>query len=170
MKGHETFLRAASFFEKERPSVRFICVGDGPEPYREMLHRFAESLGIQKKTIWLDEYDTIEDLYNTLDVLTSSSSYGEGFPNVIGEAMACGIPCVVTDVGDSKYIVGETGLVVPPNDVEALVTAWRRLMHTEDSVKAVMGKAARERIIQHFRLERLVDDFLNVLKPLGQQN
>jgi len=168
MKGHETFLRAASLLVTDGENVRFVCVGDGQKAYKEILRQLTESLGIAKSTIWLDEYAPIENLYNALDVLTSSSSYGEGFPNVIGEAMACGIPCVVTDVGDSKDIVGETGLVVPPNDVEALVTAWRRLMHAENSLKATKGKAARERIVQHFGLERLIANFINVLKPLGQ--
>ena len=169
MKGHDNFLRAASLLVKERRNVRFICVGEGPKSYKETLGRLSESLGTEKQILWLAECDPIENLYNALDVMTSSSSYGEGFPNVLGEAMACGVTCVATDVGDSKFIIGETGLVVPPNDVQALASAWCQLITTETSVRVNGGKAARERIIQYFSLDRLIDESINVLQPLVRQ-
>ncbi len=166
MKGHETFLRAASLFEKERPGVRFVCAGEGQNPYKARLQRFSEKLGMRRRVLWLEAFDPIEHLYNALDMLTSSSSYGEGFPNVIAEAMACGITCVATDVGDSKVVIGNTGFIVSPRDPEALVSAWRRFCDLEASARASRGKAARERIIQNFCSERLVDESLNALRCL----
>ena len=67
-------------------------------------------------------------LQAAFDVATSASAFGEGFSNVIGEAMACSVPCVVTDVGDSRWIVGDTGVVVAPRDPVALAEAWERLL------------------------------------------
>ena len=113
MKDHPTFLQAAAILS-EKHKVRFLCVGDGPESYRSWLQSMAKELGIDKRVIWLTAVEDMAAVYNAMEVMTSSSSFGEGFSNVIGEAMACGVPCVVTDVGDAKRILGETGCVIPP--------------------------------------------------------
>ena len=90
-------------------------------------------------------------VYNALDLATSAS-ITEGFPNVVGEAMACGTPCVVTDVGDSAWIVGDAGIVVPPRRPEALAAGWNTaLAGLED-----LAPRARRRIVGHFSVERLV--------------
>jgi glycosyltransferase involved in cell wall biosynthesis len=166
MKGHEVFLRAASLFEKEKSGVWFVCVGEGQELYQERLRRLSDSLGL-KRIVWLNACDSIEHIYNALDVLTSSSSYGEGFSNVIAEAMACGILCVATDVGDSKVILGDSGLVVPPDDVASLVSAWRRLLSMEVSERAGRRSAARARIVECFGVKRLIDQSFDALRLLG---
>jgi glycosyltransferase involved in cell wall biosynthesis len=90
-----------------------------------------------------------------LDIATSSSSFGEGFSNVIGEAMACGVPCVVTDVGDSALIVGDTGEVVPPKNPQELADGWNRLLDRL-RLEPNLGAQARARIIEHFRIDALV--------------
>jgi glycosyltransferase involved in cell wall biosynthesis len=87
-----------------------------------------------------------------LDVCSLSSSYGESFPLVVGEAMACGVPCVVTNVGDAAQLVGTTGLVVPPRNPEALAQAWKKLMRLGPRGRAQLGEAARERIRENFLL------------------
>jgi len=127
MKDHGTFLRAASLLSRERQDVRFVCVGDGPEHYRRSLVALAEQLGVSERVLWVPARRDGHAVFNALD-LAVSSSYGEGFPNVIAEAMACGVPCVVTDVGDSAWIVGETGHVVPPRDPSALKAAIATLL------------------------------------------
>jgi glycosyltransferase involved in cell wall biosynthesis len=91
-----------------------------------------------------------------LDVATTTSAYGEGFPNVVGEAMACGIPCVVTDVGDSALIVGSTGKVVPTRDPDALAAAWRALLDSGTETRMRLGLAARRRVEEHFSLPHIV--------------
>jgi glycosyltransferase involved in cell wall biosynthesis len=122
MKDHPTFLKAAALLAEKRKDVRFICVGDGPDDYQRELCALGRQVGLGDKLIWTGGRDDMPALYNALDVVVSSSCYGEGFSNVIGEAMACGTSCVVTDVGDSAWIVGNTGEVVRPNSPEALVS------------------------------------------------
>ena len=108
MKDHPTFLRAAAKLTHHNDSVRFVCVGGGPISYAAQLKDLSSELGLHDRIVWAGDQDDMPSVYSALDLLVSSSS-GEGFSNVIGEAMACGVPCVVTDVGDSALIVGETG-------------------------------------------------------------
>jgi glycosyltransferase involved in cell wall biosynthesis len=91
-----------------------------------------------------------------LDVFSLSSSYGESFPNVIGEAMACGVPCVVTDVGDAAWILGNTGRVVPPRDPRALADAWREMIDLGPGGRLALGREARSRVIERFTVESVV--------------
>ena len=165
MKGHETFLRAAALLIKERGDIRFLCVGNGPYKYKRMLQELGEQLGLDKRLIWIDSSDDMVGVYNGLDIATSSSSFGEGFSNVIGEAMACGIPCVVTDVGDSAIIVGNTGEVVPQRNPKALAEGWSLLLHRL-RLEPNLGAQARMRIIQHFGIDTLVERTHAVLTGL----
>jgi glycosyltransferase involved in cell wall biosynthesis len=92
----------------------------------------------------------------SLDVLVSASSYGEAFPNVLGEAMGCGVPCVVTDVGDSAYIVGDTGKVVAPDDMIGLAEAVDSLLSLPSSQRLTLGEQARHRIQENFEINHVV--------------
>lgn len=154
MKDHATFLRAAARVAEERPDVRFVCVGDGPEPYRRELLALGESLGLRERLIWAGARSDMPAVYNAFDIVVSSS-YGEGFPNTVGEAMACGVPCVVTGVGDSARIVGETGIVVPARNPEALATGMIRLLTSPE--RCGRGDAASLRIREMFSRERLLE-------------
>src|SRR5712691_6693230 len=90
----------------------------------------------------------------TLDIATSSSC-ADSFPNVIGEAMCCGVPCVVTDVSDLLRIVGETGRVVPPRNAQALANAMQELVELGTEGREKLGRAARERVLKHFPLKHI---------------
>jgi glycosyltransferase involved in cell wall biosynthesis len=94
-----------------------------------------------------------------LDIAVSSSAYGEGFPNTIGEAMACGIPCVVTDVGDSAAIIGPAGIAVPPRKAEALAAGISRVLETGKTGRQQIGKLARARVMQYYDLGRIAKQF-----------
>jgi glycosyltransferase involved in cell wall biosynthesis len=153
MKDHPTFLRAAALLMQEREDVHFVCVGDGPADYRRELHALGEELGLGQRLIWASARGDMPAVYNALDIATSSS-YGEGFPNVVGEAMACGVPCVVTHVGDSARIVGETGVVVPPKDPEALAVGWKSSLARDGSEVALK---ARLRVEENFSVGRMVE-------------
>jgi len=94
-----------------------------------------------------------------LDISSSSSSSGEAFPNVIGEAMACGVPCVVTDVGDSAYVVGDTGQVVPPCNPQALADGIIQLLDLPKCERQALGNRSRKRIEENFTLDEIVRQY-----------
>lgn len=154
MKDHATFLRAAAMLLKERGDVRFVCIGDGPEPYKSRMKQLSIELGLKDKLVWAGARSDMSDVYNALDIASSSSSYGEGFPNVVGEAMACGVPCVVTDVGDSAWIVGDTGVVVPPHNPQALAAGLESSLQRGNKLMAVR---TRKRIEEKFSFEQLIE-------------
>ncbi len=152
MKDHPIFLKAAARLLQEREDVRFVCVGEGPVEYRRELRALGEELGLGKHLIWAGLRRDMPAVYNALDIATSSS-YGEGFPNVVGEAMACGVPCVVTDVGDSARIVGRTGVIVPAKDSIALAAGWKESLARDTSETALK---ARLRIEENFSIRQMV--------------
>jgi len=152
MKDHPTFLRAASLLLKKRPDVRFVCIGNGKDPYQQELRDLSEQLGLSGRLLWAGPRNDLSSIYNALDILTSTSAFGEGFSNVIGEAMATEVPCVVTDVGDAAWIVGETGIVVPPGRPEALAEAWVRCLDESGA-----AARARSRIENNFSVKQLVE-------------
>ena len=95
-------------------------------------------------------------IYSALDILCNASIFGEGFPNVIAEAMLCEVPCVVSNVGHSREVVGNCWPVVPPGNAEALADACRTLLQRTESDAAAAGRLGRERIVKAFSVEALV--------------
>lgn len=157
MKDHKTFLSAAATIAKIRPDVRFLCIGEGDESYTEELFRFGTSLGLGKRLIWTGAVSDSVGVLNALDVVCSSSSEGEGFSNAVAEAMACCRPCVVTDVGDSAFLVADTGWVVPPQNPDALADA---LLEALKVSSLNIGNRARKRIVENFSVEKMVEGTL----------
>lgn len=156
MKGHDIFLRAAAEVAARKIPVRFVLVGDGPITYRSSLMALANELGITDILIWLQGRNDMPAVYNALDGLCMSSIFGEGFPNAVGEAMACGLPCIVTDVGDAALLIGTTGLVVPPGDVGKLTEALIALESMPSAERKNLGTLARQRISGEFSVEQMV--------------
>ena len=151
MKGYELFARAAAKLLKRYKNLYFFAAGSGDRAIRD---RCEKILGQEndKRFIWLGGIKEIETLYNGLDIAVSSSST-EGFSNTIAEAMACGTPCIVTDVGDSAMIVGDTGYVVRPQSVDALLEGIDMMLETDQER---LGEKARERIVSRFSLEAMI--------------
>lgn len=154
MKDHTTFLEAAVLLKRQNLQVRFVCVGTGAVEYEKTMHQLATKLGLDDVLTWAGRHANMVAVYNAFDIVSSSSSYGEGFPNVIGEAMACGVPCVVTDVGDSAMIVGDTARIVVAGDPEMLARAICNTLQRKSEVN--WTKVSRTRIEERFSLRRLV--------------
>jgi glycosyltransferase involved in cell wall biosynthesis len=157
MKDHGTFLAAISAFIDSGCTARFVCVGDGPEDYRRVLQADADRRGLAGHLVWAGSQSDMPGVYNALDLATLTSAFGEGFPNVLGEAMACGVPCVATDVGDAAEIIGDTGMVVPKGDPAALAAAWRQALDRLDKEGDLPGARARERIVARFGVETMIE-------------
>jgi len=94
-------------------------------------------------------------VYNALDIVCSSSAFGEGFPNVVGEAMACGVLCVVTDVGDSAMLVGDETFVVPPRDPVRLASRIDHLLSVSTTERNDIRARLRRRVVEQFSVARL---------------
>lgn len=165
MKDHPTFLQAASLLAQERTHLRFVCVGAGPAEYRDSLHRLTRSLKLTEHVIWSGGRSDMPAVFNALDLLVSSSMT-EGFSNVIAEAMACGVPCVATDVGDSAWLMGNMGEIVPPHDPVALADAMGKLLDRRPHTPIQI----RQRIVEQFSVEKLVAGTEEALLALLQGN
>lgn len=153
MKDHPNFLRAAARVSESHPGTRFVCVGGGAGHYREELRALATTLGLDRRLHWVDLRDDVWRVYNALDVAVLSSAFGEGFPNVVAEAMATGVPCVVTDVGDAAAVVGGRGWVCPPRDSAALAQGIAAALEAE----AGLRHRLRERVCGEFSSEALLE-------------
>lgn len=158
-KDHQTFVRAAAELTDSHANVHFVLCGEGVDPNNATLFGWISDLGLSERFHLLGERGDVQQVYNALTIATLSSSYGEGFPNVLAEAMACGVPCVTTDIGDSAFIVGEAGAVVPPGDPVALAIAWSTILGLSDECRAALGAAARCRALETFRLEDVVESY-----------
>ncbi len=157
MKSHETFLRAAEIIAERIPEVHFILVGRGVEPSNPFFASWKNMSSLDNRLHLLGERNDIPRLTAALDIASISSSWGEAFPNAIGEAMSCGVPCVATNVGDVKRIIADTGVVVPIGDSGAMAKAWEKLFLGSQTERFNLGMAARTRVLVNFSLERIAD-------------
>lgn len=122
-KDYPTFLEMAAIVSRDRLDARFICIGTGAPALEAELRARAERLGLTGRVIWAGARDDMSAVYSALDLSVSSSAYGEGTPNVVAESMACGVPCVATDSGDSAWTLGGLGAVVPKANPAAMANA-----------------------------------------------
>ena len=168
MKDHATFLQAAALLAARGERLRFVCVGGGNSSFARGIRALATQLGLDSRLVWAGPRNDMAAVYSALDIAVSSSC-GEGFSNVIAEAMACGRPCVVTDVGDSARIVGDCGAVVETGDSPALAHAIERMANElEDPDEAArLQAAARARIEESYSLDALLRHSEQALRALG---
>jgi len=165
-KDHHNFIQAAALLHRDRPDVRFLLCGDDVTWENPQLARWIQKAGISGCCRLLGHRDDIPHLTAALDI-AASSSIGESFANVIVEAMSCGVPCVVTDVGDSAQIVGQVGWVVPPKNPAALSLAWREVIELGQDGRSRLGAAARTRVTEHFDLPNMVTRYQNLYQELA---
>jgi glycosyltransferase involved in cell wall biosynthesis len=167
MKDHQTFVSAAGKLIASHPNLRFILAGTGVESRNSRLVEMLRAVGISERTLLLGERSDMPRIMTGFDIFCLSSAFGEGFPNVLGEAMAAGTPCVSTDVGDARQILGGVGEVVSPGDPAALAGAIERLLGRLGQSPETLRKAARARIVENFSVELLIDRTESRLKRLA---
>jgi len=158
-KNHAGFFEAAAVLHRQMPQVHFVLVGHGIDINNAALMQAITQAGVLANTHLLGLRNDMPALMAALDVLASSSSYGEAFPNVLGEAMACGVPCAVTDVGDSAYIVGDTGRVVATGDMAGLAHALAGILQLPTAERLALGAAARIRVATHFEIGHITRQY-----------
>tara|TARA_B110000008_G_scaffold278983_1_gene324399 strand:- start:3417 stop:4562 length:1146 start_codon:yes stop_codon:yes gene_type:complete len=149
MKDHVGFIKAAIMVMSQRPDLVVLMIG------REVRANTAFLLSDLPETIvsrfyFLGERSDVYDLMQSMDAFCLSSAWGEGFPNVLGEAMSMSVPCITTDISDSSEVVGKTGIVVPPCEPEKLADAIFTFLNLTSSEKAARGRAARQRIEEKY--------------------
>ncbi|CAM5785194.1 glycosyltransferase [Castellaniella caeni] len=168
-KDHENFLLAAALVHQRLPQVRFVLVGPNVTDENTFLRTWVREHDLGDVVLLLGERSDIADLNNLFDV-ACLTSWMEAFPNVIGEAMACGTPCVVTDVGDARYIVGDTGRVVPARDAKALAAAILELLMLPVDARQRLGALARNRIVEKFDMTQVVGAYMHHFDILARES
>lgn len=154
IKDHRGFLQAAALVSRSVAEARFLLVGPGV-PEAVELQEFIRELHLQDRVLLLGDRADMPRLNGSLDI-GCSSSRTEGFSNTVSEAMACGVPCVVTDVGDSSYVVDDTGIAVQPGDPAAFAEGLKKLLLAGPDYRRRLGAAARRRIESQFSLPEIV--------------
>lgn len=165
MKDHANLLRAAAEFIKRVPDAVFILIGDGVTTENQALVTLANRLGIYSHLRLCGRRNDIPALNAAMDVATSSS-YCEAFPLSLGEAMACSVPCVATDIGDIREIIGDAGIVVPPRNPQALCDGWQQLANMDGDTRKSLGLLGRERIAKRYSLSACTDSHIELYKRL----
>lgn len=161
MKDHRTFVRAGAIAATKRPNLRFVCVGDGRPQIRAALQSLAEELDCGERFLFVEGVRDPVAALNAFDICCSSSTT-EGFSNSIVEAMACGVPCAVTDVGDSASIVEGTGEVAPARNPAALAEAMLALA---GRLGPALSDAVRARVVRDFSISALVERTSSAITP-----
>lgn len=160
-KDHVTLFEALNILNLSGVEFHFLLIGTDMNDMNENLKSLAMKFGLISKISFLGRRIDIPSLMNAIDIHVLSSSFGEAFPNVVAEAMACGTPCVATNVGDTSLIVGETGWIVPPQNTEALARAICAAIENQRNDKQWQERCfkARERIVANFEINSMVNRF-----------
>ena len=165
-KDHRTFVRAARVVADQIPDAHFVGAGEEQSYSASDLWSWIDEVGLRDRFHWLGVRHDVPAIDASLDVL-ACSSVTEGFPNVVGEAMACGVPCVATDVGESAEVVGDTGRVVPKQDAQRLGEAIVELLRLSRSERTLLGAAARQRVVGRYDIDRIVDRYRDLWHRLA---
>ena len=165
-KDHHTFVRAAKRLSERFPEVNFLLCGKDITWENRTLAGWIDAAESRGRFHLLGSRDDVPRLNAALDV-SGICSIGEAFPNVVAEAMACGVPCVVTDVGDAAMIVGDTGRVVPPDNPDALAAAWGEILSMDAPERERLGQAARARVEANFEIGQVVARYEDLYREVS---
>ena len=166
-KGHQYLFQAAVQVVKEKPNTHFIFVGSGPQAFADELKNQADELGLGACIHWAGNRNDMPRVYNAFSINVSPSAYGEGFPNVIAEAMASGVPCIATKTGDAADLIADAGLIVPARDSQALAWAILQILNAPQENREGLGVKARQRIESNFSLNKMAQAYTSIYKHLA---
>lgn len=158
LKDHKNFLKSLKLLREQDYKFQAILVGPNIDEQNIELISLIKNFNLSNYVNLLGRREDIATIMSGSDLFVSSS-IDEGFPNVIGEAMACETPCVVTDAGDSGYVVGDTGIIVPPKDSEALAKGIMKMLNYTDEEREKIGRQARQRVIENFDIQKIARQF-----------
>jgi len=161
-KDHRTFVRAAKILHARFPDVHFVLCGREVVKSNTQLKEWIRAANIEENVHLLGERNDIPRITASFDVATLTSAYPEGFPNCVGEAMACGIPCVVTNVGGVAEIVGDTGMVASVQNPEGIAAGWERILHMQKPERKKLGAKARSKIVSQFSIDKIEKQYYNL--------
>lgn len=167
VKRHDLFLDAIAAARRSGIDVHAVLAGTGAEPGNGSLAGAIAARGLAGSVHLLGERRDVERVLPALDVLVSASGWAEGFPNAVGEAMACAVPCLVTDTGDCAAIVGDGGVVVPPRDGARLAAALAELLRLPADERARIGARGRLRVRTEFSMERCLTSYARLYDELA---
>jgi glycosyltransferase involved in cell wall biosynthesis len=157
-------IAAARRVVAEEPNVLFVLAGMALNDRNVALANAVRESRLERHIRLMGETTCPETLLSAFDLFCLPSAWGEGFPNAVGEAMACELPCVVTRVGESPDLVDDTGLVVDPGDREALARAVLQLVRIGRIGRARLGVSARERIAERFSLPEVAGRYVELFE------
>jgi glycosyltransferase involved in cell wall biosynthesis len=165
-KGHVHLLEAFSRVRALFPKAQLVCAGRGVDMENKELVAIVRRLGLSSCTTLLGEYSAVEHFYPGLDIMCSSS-IAEGFPNVVAEAMASGVPCVATDTGASRALVEGIGFVVEPRSSVALGDALCSLCAQSSDERRALGSLGRERVRAFHSMRAIAQQYMDLYSSLG---
>ena len=164
MKNHKMFIEVANIISSKIKNCKFLMAGNNINKNNLNLSKLINQYKLKDKILLIDEISDLHNFYPMLDFFCLTSSWGESFPNVLGEAMACGVTCVSTNIGDSKLIIGNTGKCVIPNNKVVFSNACLDLINCSLKYKSKINYAAREQILKKYNIELIVHEYLKLYK------
>lgn len=167
-KDQANFVRAAGLLAARFDECRFLMVGRDVQHSNTELMAQIQATGFADRFVLLGERDDPAACLDAMDVFALSSCT-EGFPNVLGEAMAMGVPCVSTDVGDAAVLLGDAGLVVPARNAEALAEAMAHWVQMPKAERQALGRKGQERVQSQFSMDAAARRFNDLYKELMAQ-
>ncbi len=167
-KDHHNFIKATGMFGDQVKNVHYVLCGDGIDAGNKRLANWIADAQPTGPYHLLGRRDDMPRIYSALDIACSSSS-SEGFPNVVGEAMACAVPVVATDVGDAALMIGDTGRVVPANNAAALARGLLDIINAGPQERTRLGEAARKRIESRYALPVIRDQYESLYEEVAAQ-
>lgn len=167
-KDYKTFAKMAARLVESLPNSCFVMAGTGVDWSNKELVGWLDDLKITRNCRLLGSRQDVARIMSGLDLLVSSSAYGEGFPNVVAEAMACEVPCVATNVGDSLEIIGDPECVTERADDRALATAAMNTLTRSLDIRKNLGKNARQRIRERYSLDHMVARYEHLYDEIAE--